>query len=103
MSLPEPLATLVVAASFRVPGLGVLAVPAAGPATDSLAAYTLHAALAVSLLREGQPPLAITGTIEELTHDGQPPRRALLLDFDPGGPLPIGTFLRLEAELPALR
>lgn len=101
MPTHEPLATLVVAASFRVPGLGVLAVPAAGPAAASLAAYALHTALAVSLVDESQ--LALTGTVEELTHDGQPPRRALLLDFDPGGPLPVGARLRLAAELPALR
>ncbi len=103
MPTHESLATLVVAASFRVPGLGVLAVPAAGPAAASLAAYALHTALAVSLVDESQPPLALTGTVEELTHDGQPPRRALLLDFDPGGPLPVGARLRLKAELPALR
>ncbi len=94
---------LVVAASFRVPGLGVLAVPAAGPAAASLAAYALHTSLAISLLSEEQPPQSLTSTVEELTHDGQPPRRVLLLDFDPGGPLPAGTRLRLEAELPALR
>lgn len=100
--MPEPLATLVLETSFRVPGLGVLAVPAAGPADAGLAAYALHTGLALTLLAAGQPPVALTGTIEELTHDGQPPRRALLLDFDPGGPLPSGTRLRLEAVLPPL-
>ncbi|HET9502260.1 MAG TPA: hypothetical protein VFO93_01880 [Hymenobacter sp.] len=100
--MPENLATLVVETSFRVPGLGVLVVPAAGPAATSLAAHALHTALALRLLAEGQPPLALTGTIEELTHEGQPPRRTLLLDFDPGGPLPAGTRLRLEAVVPPL-
>jgi len=100
--MPDPLAILELEASFRLPGLGVLAVPTAGPAAASLAAYALHTALAVTLLAEGQLPQALTGTVEELTHDGQPPRRALLLDFDPGGPLPSGARLRLEAVVPPL-
>lgn len=100
--MAEPLTTLVLETSFRVPGLGVLAVPAADPAAAGLAAYALHTALAVTLLVEGQPPAALTGTVEELAHDNQPPRRALLLDFDPGGPLPSGTQLQLVAVLPSL-
>lgn len=101
--MPDLLATLALESSFRVPGLGVLAVPAASPATDQLLAYALHTALAVTLLAEGQPPLALTGTVEELTQDGQPPRRALLLDFDPGGPLPGGTRLQVgDAAAPFL-
>ncbi|RZK57724.1 MAG: hypothetical protein EOO59_08970 [Hymenobacter sp.] len=99
--MPEPLATLVLETSFRVPGLGVLAVPAA-PGAAALLAYALHTALAITLLAEGQPPLALTGTVEELAHAGQPPRRALLLDFDPGGALPSGTRLQLAAALPDL-
>ena len=96
-----PLTTLVLETSLRVPGLGMLAVP--DPATaDALLAYALHTALAVRLLAEGQPPLALTGTVEVLTHGDQPPRRVLLLDFDPGGPLPSGTHLQLEAALPSL-
>lgn len=98
--LALPLATLVVESSFRVPGLGVLAVPAAPAA--GLAAYALHTALALTLRVAGQLPQFLTGTVEEIAHDGQPPRRALLLDFDPGGPLPIGASLHLAAELPAL-
>ena len=97
-----PLATFELEASFRLPGLGVLAVPTTGSAQDVLATYALHTALAVTLLAEGQPPQALTGTVEELTHDGQPPRRTLLLDFDPGGPLPGGTRLRLDAVVPTL-
>jgi hypothetical protein len=100
--MPAPLATFELETSFRLPGLGVLAVPTAGPVPDMLAASPLHTALAVTLLAEGQPPQPLTGTVEELTRDGQPPRRALLLDFDPGEPLPGGTRLRLDAELPAL-
>ena len=87
--------------SFRVPGLGVLVLPAP-PAPAWLAAVPLHAAL--SLEATGLLPAAtIAGTVEELARDDQPPRRALLLDFDPGGPLPAGTRLRARAaEPPAL-
>ena len=99
--MPEPLAMFELETSFRVPGLGVLAVPA-GPAAAALAPYALHTALAVTLLVAGQPPVALTATVEELTHDDQPPHRALLLDFDPGGPLPSGTRLQLEAVVPPL-
>lgn len=92
----------VVESSFRVPGLGVLALPSA-PAPAWLAAYPLHTALAISLLADALPPIALTGTVEELAHDGQPPRRALLLDFDPGGPLAAGTRLQASSEaLPQL-
>jgi hypothetical protein len=92
----------VVEASFRVPGLGVLALPSA-PAPAWLATYPLHTVLAVRLLSEALPPTALTGTVEELAHDGQAPRRALLLDFDPGGPLLAGTRLQASAEaLPQL-
>lgn len=97
--MPEFLATLALETSFRVPGLGVLAVPAEAAA---LLAYALHTALAITLVAEGQPPLALTGTVEEMAHDGQPPRRTLLLDFDPGGPLPSGTRLQIGAALPTL-
>lgn len=99
--MSEPLATLVLESSFRVPGLGVLALPAA-PIPAWLSTCALHTAVAVTLLAEGHSPTALTGTAEELTHDGQPPRRALLLDFDPGGPLPSGARLQIEAILPSL-
>jgi hypothetical protein len=92
----------VVETSFRVPGLGVLALPGA-PAPAWLTAYPLHTALAISLLADALPPTTVTGTVEELAHDGQLPRRALLLDFDPGEPLAIGTRLQASAEpLPQL-
>ncbi len=97
----ELLPLLVLETSFRVPGLGMLAVPAA-PAADGLLAYALHTPVSVALLADGQPAQALTGTIEELAHDDQPPRRVLLLDFDPGGPLPSGTRLQVTDALPPL-
>lgn len=87
----------VVETSFRVPGLGVLALPSA-PVPAWLVAYPLHTALAISLLTDALPPTMLTGTVEEVAHDGQPPRRALLLDFDPGGPLAVGTRLQANSE-----
>jgi hypothetical protein len=88
----------VVETSFRVPGLGVLALPSA-PAPAWLAAYPLHTALAISLLADTLPPTTLTGTVEEVAHDGHIPRRALLLDFDPGGPLAVGTRLQASSEV----
>jgi hypothetical protein len=99
--MPEPFGILVVASSFRLPGLGVLVLPTE-PVPAWLATCALHTAVAVTLLAQGHSPTALTGTAEELTHDGQPPRRALLLDFDPGGPLPSGARLQIEAILPSL-
>jgi hypothetical protein len=90
----------VVGQSFRVPGLGLLVLPAA-PAPDWLAGPALHTALALRLHRPGQPPLALPATIEELSRDPEPPTRALLLDADPGGELPAGAWLALEEMLAA--
>ena len=101
--MPDLSEEFVVETSFRVPGLGLLVLPAQ-PVPAWLAAYPLHTALACGLQAEGLPPATATGTVEELAHDGQPPRRALLLDFDPGGPLPAGTRLQASAgEVPPLR
>ncbi len=86
--------------SFRVPGLGLLVLPAA-PAPGWLAAPALHTTLALRLHRPGQPPLPLPATLEELSHEGQPPARALLLDADPGGPLPPSTWLELLQTEPA--
>lgn len=84
---------LVVERSLRVPGLGLLVLPAA-PVPTWLASPALHAALALRLHRPGQPSLPLPATVEELAHEGRPPARALLLDADPGG-LPPGTWLEL--------
>ena len=82
--------------SFRVPGLGLLVLPA-GPAPAWLAAHPLHTALALRLHRAGQPPLPLPGTIEEVAAADELPARALLLDADPGGLPPVGTWLELVA------
>ncbi|MVN76319.1 hypothetical protein GO988_08275 [Hymenobacter sp. HMF4947] len=79
--------------SFRVPGLGLLVLPAA-PAAAWLAAQPLHTVLGLALHRPGQPPLPLPGTIEELAHADEPPTRALLLDADPGE-LPAGAYLEV--------
>jgi hypothetical protein len=92
---------LVVGSSFRVPGLGLLVLPALpGPAW--LATPALHTAVQVRLHHPSQPALLLPATIEELAHDGQPPTRALLLDADPGTP-PAGAWLELvHVVLPEL-
>ena len=87
--------SFIVRHSLRVPGLGLLVLPSP-PAPAWLAEPALHTALALRLHRPGQPPLALTATLEEVSHDG-PPARALLLDADPGGPLSPGTWLELVA------
>ena len=96
----RPAEALVVAHSLRVPGLGLLVLPAA-PAPAWLAGPALHTALALRLHRPGQPPLPLPATVEELAQAGQPPARALLLDADPGAPLPPGTWLELLPDAPA--
>jgi hypothetical protein len=89
--MPTLQTDFIITASFKLPGLGVLVLPASPPAW--LADYALHTALSVTLLIEGQPPSLLIGTIEELARDDQPPRRALLLDFAPDDALPPGTHL----------
>lgn len=101
MSALPSAGALVVHSSFRVPGLGLLVLPAT-PAPAWLAGPALHTAVQVRLHSPGQPALLLPATIEELAHDDQPPARALLLDADPAPP-PIGAWLELvqvvESEL----
>jgi hypothetical protein len=98
--MPTPdAASFRIGRSFRVPGLGLLVLPIA-PAPDWLAQPALHTSLALRLHRAGQPPLPLPATIEELAHDDQAPTRALLLDADPGGPLPEGALLELLHTVP---
>lgn len=89
----------VIARGLRVPGLGLLVLPAA-PAPAWLATLALHTALALRLHRPGQQSLPLPATLEELAHGDEPPVRALLLDADPGGPLPAGAWLALEIIQP---
>lgn len=86
----------VVSRSLRLPGLGLLVLPTA-PAPGWLASADLYTVLALRLHRPGQPPLALTATIEELTTPDAPPARALLLEADPGGSLLPGAWLAIEA------
>jgi len=84
----------VIGQSFRVPGLGLLVLPAA-PAPAWLISPALHTTLALQLHRPGQLPIALLATIEELSRSPEPPTRALLFDADPGGTLPTGAWLAL--------
>ncbi|MDO7884777.1 hypothetical protein [Hymenobacter cheonanensis] len=97
--MPPPAGAFVVRSSLRVPGLGLLLLPAS-PVPGWLAAPDLHTAVQVRLHSPGQPALLLPATIEELGHDGQPPTRALLLDADPGTP-PAGAWLVLVQVVPS--
>ncbi|RZJ93346.1 MAG: hypothetical protein EOO60_04790 [Hymenobacter sp.] len=92
--MPESQAEFLIATSFRLPGLGLLVVPAP-PSPTWLADYALHTALSIALFIEGQQPVYSIGTVEELTHANQPIQRALLLDFAPDNLLPVGTRLKI--------
>ncbi|AMR27986.1 hypothetical protein A0257_13400 [Hymenobacter psoromatis] len=97
--MPTPPHAFVIARSLRVPGLGLLVLPAA-PAPAWLTTLALHTALALRLHRPGQPPLPLPATLEEVAYGNEPPVRALLLDADPAGPLPAGAWLALEIIQP---
>jgi hypothetical protein len=91
--MSEISASFVVEATFLLPGLGVLVLPAP-PEPDWLATYALHTALAVTLPSGIQSAQPITGTVEEISQDGQEQRRALLLDLGAATLLPTGTYLQ---------
>lgn len=94
--------TFWVARCLRLPGLGVLVLPAP-PVPTWLAAPPLHATLRLQLRRAGHAPLALLATTEEVAHEGQPPARALLLDADLNDELlSPGTPLELLETLPDL-
>jgi hypothetical protein len=67
-----------VAATWFLPGLGVLVVPAG--ATPRLANYPLHTALGVVAEVAGGTLAPATATVEEITREGTT-NWALLLDF----------------------
>ena len=77
-----PTLLLRVAATWSLPGLGLLAIPA-GP-TPQLQPYALHTALAVVAIGPNDERHSGTATVEEVTQPNQPdgPVRGLLLDFD---------------------
>ena len=97
--MPDFSAPFVVEASFRLPGLGLLVLPAA-PEPDWLLAHSLHTALAVTMPSNIPHSSSIIGTIEEIAHEEQPQRQALLLDFDPGTSMSPGICLRIS-EVPS--
>jgi hypothetical protein len=85
----------VIGQSFRVPGLGLL-VLSESQLPYWLVGPPLHTVLMLQLHRPTQLPLALTATIEELVSYDQEPVRALLLDADPEGGLPLGAWLTLD-------
>ena len=78
MTALAPTLLLRVAATWPLPGLGLLALPA-GP-TPHLTAYELHAAVAVEAVLPDGTCHPATATVEEITR-GAVPERGLLLDF----------------------
>ncbi|WP_210513827.1 hypothetical protein [Hymenobacter terricola] len=99
MPLPPPasLPLLRVAATWQLPGLGLLALPD-GP-TPPLAPFALHTALAVEARLPGGTRHAAIATVEEVTRPEAPdaPARGLLLDFGAAVELPAGTEIWLVA------
>ena len=85
------------AATWPLPGLGVLVLPA-GP-TPHLGGYPLHTALEVEVAPPGAARYAATATVEETTRNGAPdePTRALLLNITGAERLPPGTEIWLAA------
>ena len=85
------------AATWPLPGLGVLVLPA-GP-TPHLADSPLHTALEVEVAPPGAARYSATATVEETTRHDAPnnPTRALLLDITEAELLPPGTEIWLTA------
>jgi hypothetical protein len=101
--MAELLSPLIIESTFRLPGLGLLVLPDT-PEPDWLTDYALHTAFAVTLpFSDIQSPLPVVGTIEEISREGQLPRRALLLDFDPGDLLKVGVQLQVGEINPEIQ
>ena len=98
--MPTSILLLRVAATWPLPGLGLLALPD-GP-TPHLAAYHLHTALAVQAVLPNGSRHAATATVEEVTRPEAPgkPVQGLLLDFGAALPLPPRTEIWLPAAEP---
>ena len=88
--MPEPPFVLLlrVAEAWRIPGLGLLALPA-GP-DGPLRAHALHAALVVEARPPGGPVVAGAATVEEVAHAGRS-TYGLLLELAGAVALPVGT------------
>ena len=84
-----------VAATWSLPGLGLLALPQE-PAAP-LAAYALHAALLVEAVLPDGTRHAARATVEEITRpeESTASMRGLLLDFAGLLSLPLGTTIWL--------
>lgn len=95
--MPALSEAFVVENSFRLPGLGLLVLPLA-PEPSWLAAHELHTAFTILLPASVHPPSSVIGTLEEIAHDSQATRRALLLDFNPDVPLQPGTYLQVNTN-----
>ncbi|MBC6610442.1 hypothetical protein H8B15_05890 [Hymenobacter sp. BT507] len=79
---------LTVAHSFRVPGLGVVALPA--EAAPRLLPLDLHTPLSVTVIFPDNHSESVTATVEEVEHEGTT-QRGLLLEFTTPISLPPGT------------
>ena len=86
---------LCVAATWSLPGLGLLALPQESAAP--LAAYALHTALLVEAVLPDGTRHAAHSTVEEITRpeEGTASTRGLLLDFAGPLALPLGTTIWL--------
>ena len=93
--MPSPFPLLRVAATWSLPGLGLLALPEAP--TPDLAAYALHTALTVAAVLPDGTRHAAHATVEEITRPEQStiPTRGLLLEFAAPVVLPPGTTIWL--------
>ena len=98
--MPVSTSTLLlrVAATWPLPGLGLLALPN-GP-TPHLTAYALHTTVAVEAILDDGTRHAATATVEEITR-GAAPERGLLLDFRSPLALPVGSEIWLAQSPPA--
>jgi hypothetical protein len=95
--MPASLLLLRVAATWALPGLGLLALP--DGSTPNLSAYALHTALAVEVVLPNGLRHAGTATVEEVSRPEAPAfsERGLLLDFGAAIALPAGTEIWLTA------
>lgn len=93
--MAPPLLLLRVAATWALPGLGLLALPD-GP-TPHLNAHPLHTALAVEAELPEGTRLTGRATVEEVIRPDttDAPARGLLLDFGTAAALPPGTSIWL--------